>query len=169
MRIARLSDQAKEDLVEIWEFIAQENPTAADRLLQKLVTQYKSLAGNPGMGRLRAELRPGLQIEFRSRVPAVDGPEARRLEARRTSVRHSRPLQRREGIAVGIAGGRRVPERQTPEDRVGRGVDVNGRAHVDGVREAAGGEATDEQRADGERGAQPIPKQWVSQVDLASE
>lgn len=61
MRKARLSDQAKEDLVGLWEYIAQENPTAADRLLQKLVAQYKSLAENPGLGRLREELRPGLR------------------------------------------------------------------------------------------------------------
>lgn len=61
MRTARLSDQAKADLVEMWEYIAQENPTAADRLLHKLVMQYKALAENPGMGRLREELRPGLR------------------------------------------------------------------------------------------------------------
>jgi toxin ParE1/3/4 len=61
MSKARLSDQAKEDLVGIWEYIAQENLTAADRLVQKLVTQYTSLAENPGMGRLREELRLGLR------------------------------------------------------------------------------------------------------------
>lgn len=61
MRIARLSDQAKEDLVGMWEFVAQENPNSADRLLQRLVAQYKSLAENPGMGRLREELRSGLR------------------------------------------------------------------------------------------------------------
>jgi toxin ParE1/3/4 len=61
MRIARLSDQAKNDLAEIWEYIAEESPSSADRLIQRLVRQYKSLAENPGMGRLRAELRPGLR------------------------------------------------------------------------------------------------------------
>lgn len=61
MKKARLSDQAKEDLVTLWEYIAQDNPAAADRLLQKLVSQYKSLAEHPGMGRLREELRPGLR------------------------------------------------------------------------------------------------------------
>ena len=61
MKKARLSDQAKEDLVAMWEYIAQDNPSAADRLLQKLVQQYRSLADNPGMGRSRDELRPGLR------------------------------------------------------------------------------------------------------------
>ena len=61
MSKARLSDQAKEDMVEMWEYIAQENPSAADRLLQTLVKQYKSLAENPGMGRLREELRPDIR------------------------------------------------------------------------------------------------------------
>lgn len=61
MKKARLSDQAKEDLVGIWEYIAQDNPSAADRLLQTLVQKYKLLAENPGIGRLREELRPSLR------------------------------------------------------------------------------------------------------------
>src|ERR1043166_4071985 len=61
MRKARLSDQAKEDLIGLWEYIAQDNPAAADRLIQKLVAQYKSLAEFPGMGQSREELRPDLR------------------------------------------------------------------------------------------------------------
>ena len=61
MKTVRLSDQAKEDLVEIWEYIAENNLPAADRMVQALVAQYKSLADNPNMGRSRAELRPDLR------------------------------------------------------------------------------------------------------------
>ncbi len=61
MKKARLSDQAKEDLAGIWEYIAQDNPSAADRLLQKLVKQCASIAETPGMGRMREELRPALR------------------------------------------------------------------------------------------------------------
>ena len=61
MKRARLSDQAKEDFIGVWEYIAQDNPSAADRLLQKLMKQLEALAENPGMGRLREELRPSLR------------------------------------------------------------------------------------------------------------
>ena len=62
MNRARLSDQAKEDLVRSWEYIARDNPSAADRPLQELVKQREVLAETPGMGRSRRELRPAPRI-----------------------------------------------------------------------------------------------------------
>lgn len=61
MKKVRLSDQAKEDLVGMWEYVARDNPSAADRLLEKLMKQAESLAENPGMGRLREEFRSVLR------------------------------------------------------------------------------------------------------------
>jgi len=61
MKIARLSDQSKSDLVAIWEYIAQDSPSAANRFVQRLVKEYKSLSKNPGTGRSRDQLRPGLR------------------------------------------------------------------------------------------------------------
>ena len=61
MGIARLSDQAKADIVDIWEYIAIDSVFQADRFITKLVKQYKSLASTPGIGRLRKELRSSLR------------------------------------------------------------------------------------------------------------
>jgi toxin ParE1/3/4 len=61
MRRLRLSDQAKNDVLAVWEHIAVDKPVAADRLVQKLIVQCKSLAENPGIGKMRNELRSGLR------------------------------------------------------------------------------------------------------------
>jgi toxin ParE1/3/4 len=61
MREVQVSDQAKRDLIEIWEHIAADRPRAADRLVQTLVNTYLSLADTPGIGRDRRELRPGVR------------------------------------------------------------------------------------------------------------
>jgi toxin ParE1/3/4 len=52
---------AEADLLDIWDFIANESPEKADRFLQKIETKLKILAENPGMGRNRDELVPSLQ------------------------------------------------------------------------------------------------------------
>jgi toxin ParE1/3/4 len=52
----RVSDAASADLEEIWLFIAQDDPDAADRFLQNLVSRFPTLASMPLMGRLREEL-----------------------------------------------------------------------------------------------------------------
>jgi plasmid stabilization system protein ParE len=46
----RITPLAEQDLVEIWYFIAQDDPVAADRLLDLLEEQYELLADNPHMG-----------------------------------------------------------------------------------------------------------------------
>jgi plasmid stabilization system protein ParE len=45
--------KAEADLLEIWLFIAQESPRAADRLLDRIETQCRLLADNPRLGRER--------------------------------------------------------------------------------------------------------------------
>jgi toxin ParE1/3/4 len=52
---------AKADLLEIWSFIADNNPDAATRMLLKLDRAMSRLARNPGIGRPRPELLPGLR------------------------------------------------------------------------------------------------------------
>jgi toxin ParE1/3/4 len=43
----RITPLAEQDLVEIWYFIAEDDPLAADRLLDLFEEKYKLLADNP--------------------------------------------------------------------------------------------------------------------------
>ena len=52
---------AEADLLDIWDFIANESLEKADNFLQKIENKLKILAENPGMGRKRDELVPGLR------------------------------------------------------------------------------------------------------------
>jgi toxin ParE1/3/4 len=55
MKLARTS-LARLDLVEIWNFIADDNINAADKHLDKIESSLKILADNPNAGRARLEL-----------------------------------------------------------------------------------------------------------------
>ena len=58
-RLARLAEQ---DLDEIWSYVAEEaSPTAADRLIDDIIHRFDLLAEQPGMGRARPELGPGVR------------------------------------------------------------------------------------------------------------
>jgi plasmid stabilization system protein ParE len=46
----RVSDAARSDLDEIWLYIAQDNPDAADKLMRGLVSRFPLLASMPGNG-----------------------------------------------------------------------------------------------------------------------
>ncbi len=48
------------DLLEIWSYVAHDNPRAADRVLDDIAA-CKVLAENPAVGRLREELACGLR------------------------------------------------------------------------------------------------------------
>ena len=61
MRQYRVSAATKADLDEIWFYIAQDNPEAADRFIRALVTRFLRLASMPEMGRRREELAPRLR------------------------------------------------------------------------------------------------------------
>lgn len=56
-----LSRRAKKDLAEIRHYIAQDNLSAADRLVDEFFDLFHLLARNPQIGELRAELRPNLR------------------------------------------------------------------------------------------------------------
>lgn len=53
--------EAETDLIEIWVYIAEENPAAADALLESIDDKCATLATSPLMGRTRDELLPGIR------------------------------------------------------------------------------------------------------------
>lgn len=59
-RHLRRSNLARLALLEIWLFIAQDNPSAGDRLLREIGKQMKMLAHTPRMGVERNEIKRGL-------------------------------------------------------------------------------------------------------------
>ena len=56
-----LTDSAKQDLLDVWLYIAADNPDAADRLLDEIDETLRLLAGAPGLGRARDDIAPGLR------------------------------------------------------------------------------------------------------------
>lgn len=69
MSIYRLSRQADQDLDGIADVIAEHNPSAAVRMLDALYDTFRSLAGSPGIGQRRDDLRANLHV-FPGRRPA---------------------------------------------------------------------------------------------------
>ena len=61
MAKAQLSGLAEEDLLEIWSYIARDNPDAADRFIDLLTEKCELLAESPKIGRRREELSPRLR------------------------------------------------------------------------------------------------------------
>jgi len=57
----RVSDAARSDLDEIWSYISEDNPDAADRFVRALVSRFAMLASMPQMGRQREELSSRLR------------------------------------------------------------------------------------------------------------
>ena len=53
--------QAVRDLHAIWDFIAQDNDAAADRLLRLFDEKLRILSDTPGIGKSREDLGPGLR------------------------------------------------------------------------------------------------------------
>ena len=51
-----LTPRAELDLVEIWEYVAQDDMDAADRVLDELEEAMYKLAQMPGMGHVREDL-----------------------------------------------------------------------------------------------------------------
>ena len=54
--------RAEADLVDIWTYIAQDNPANADRLLDRIRDTLNRLAAMPLMGQARFDLAPGLRM-----------------------------------------------------------------------------------------------------------
>ena len=61
MPVVRRTAQAEEDLIEIWIYIAQDNPAAADRLLDKFDSKFSLLAEQPSLGPAREDIAPELR------------------------------------------------------------------------------------------------------------
>jgi toxin ParE1/3/4 len=53
--------KAEEDLIEIWIYIAADNLTAADRLLDQIDIKCQMLADNPELGQARPDIASGLR------------------------------------------------------------------------------------------------------------
>jgi toxin ParE1/3/4 len=56
----RISPRATSDLTEIWNYIADDSVTNADAFVDKLDETIRVLANQPGSGRRREELAPGI-------------------------------------------------------------------------------------------------------------
>lgn len=61
MKTIRLTAKAGADLDEIWLFIAQDDPDAADRFHDTLLSKFVLLGKHPLLGRERDELSPSLR------------------------------------------------------------------------------------------------------------
>jgi len=61
MKPYRLTPEAARDLDEITDFIAADDPPAADRLIDTIQEKCQALAEMPGMGRPREEFAPNLR------------------------------------------------------------------------------------------------------------
>jgi toxin ParE1/3/4 len=55
------SSQAQRDLVDIWLYIANDSPAAADKFLDQIESICKLLSASPLLGRSREELGRGLR------------------------------------------------------------------------------------------------------------
>lgn len=56
-----LSQEARHDLQDIWDYLAEQNPIRADQWLDEFETRCQLLAEMPLLGRQRDELQPGLR------------------------------------------------------------------------------------------------------------
>ncbi len=56
-----LTQQAREDLIAIWAYVADDNPSAADRVLDILDARMMRLAEHPLLGSARPDIAPGLR------------------------------------------------------------------------------------------------------------
>lgn len=61
MAVIHRTAKAEEDLVEIWRYIAAENPEAADGLLEQIDRKCFLLAENPLLGRARPDIASELR------------------------------------------------------------------------------------------------------------
>jgi toxin ParE1/3/4 len=52
------SSRAQADLDDIWLHVALDNPSAADRLIDRIIARGQSLAGYPQLGPARPEIAP---------------------------------------------------------------------------------------------------------------
>ena len=61
MSLVTRRPQAEADILEIWEYIAEDSVVEADRWVDKLDEKFALWATQPMMGRARDELSPGIR------------------------------------------------------------------------------------------------------------
>jgi toxin ParE1/3/4 len=61
MAILLMRPLAELDLLDIWDYIADDSPDRADNFLDRIESKLMTLAQNSGLGRKRSELLPDLR------------------------------------------------------------------------------------------------------------
>jgi toxin ParE1/3/4 len=61
MAVVEWTAEAEEDLIDIWTYIAQDNPQAADNLLDEIDAKALALASSPYLGAARPDIAPELR------------------------------------------------------------------------------------------------------------
>ena len=61
MKRYQITQEADGDLQEIWLYISQDDPAAAEKLLSEILSKFELLAEHPLAGRLRPELSATLR------------------------------------------------------------------------------------------------------------
>ena len=61
MGIVKRTAQAEDDLIDIWLYIAQDNPDAADKVLDELEDESVLLSDQPRLGPSRPDIAPELR------------------------------------------------------------------------------------------------------------
>ena len=62
MKLLTRTPRARLDLIDIWTWIAAEDPTAADRFLDLIEEKLRLLAENPRLGPVRPDIARGLRL-----------------------------------------------------------------------------------------------------------
>jgi plasmid stabilization system protein ParE len=70
----RRTAQAEEDLIDLWLYIAQDNPSAADRLLDEIEDKFLLLAANPQLGPARADIASDCRIFLWAAISSCTAP-----------------------------------------------------------------------------------------------
>ena len=71
---------AQADLDEIWEYVAADNPPAADRLVDTFLDKFLLLAKRPLLGELRSDLAPDLRSFSARKYVVYYRPTAGRIQ-----------------------------------------------------------------------------------------
>ena len=61
MRVILTRPRAADDLIELWDYIADDSVTRADAFIDDIDSKFHLLAEQPTLGRSRDELAPGLR------------------------------------------------------------------------------------------------------------
>jgi toxin ParE1/3/4 len=61
MAVVEWKEQVEEDLIDIWTYVAQDDPQAADALLDEIDRKVHTLAASPYLGAARPDIAPELR------------------------------------------------------------------------------------------------------------